>query len=94
MEYDSDAADSLAVALVLAMIDHSDLELGGNGRRHAMRVAEMVRDSRLGEVDLDEYVGSLGVLAARAVEDLATATGEPTALWLARWLSKPYGTPT
>ena len=91
MEYDSDAADSLAVALVMAMIDRSDLEFGGNGRRHAMRVADMVRELRLGEVDTDQYVGALGSLAARAVEDLASATGEPTALWMARWLGKPYG---
>ena len=34
------------------------------GRRQTIQIAQMIRDARLGEVDFDEYIGALGVLAA------------------------------
>ena len=52
-------------------------------------------DARLADVDFDEYIGALGVLAARAIEDVAMLSGEPVALWLERWVAvaDPYGSP-
>jgi hypothetical protein len=92
---EADAADAMAVALVTAMIDRFDSDdEPSDGHRHAARIAAMITDARFSGVDLDEYIGALGVLGARAVQDLASATGEPIALWLERWLSEPYGTPS
>ncbi len=86
MVREADAADALAVALVTAMLDRSGADAGSS--RQAAHIAAMITNAHLGgEITTEEYIGALGVLAAAAVEDLATATGEPIALWLARWLT-------
>jgi hypothetical protein len=92
MVYEPDAGDALAVALVTAMIDRFGAGRHG-GKRQTIQIAQMIRDARLGDVDVDEYVGALGVLAARAIEDVAMLSGEPVALWLERWVADPYGSP-
>jgi hypothetical protein len=90
MTYAPDAADALAVALVTAMIDRFGTGHRGGGRRETIEIAQIIQDARLGDVDLDEYVGALGVLAARAIEDVAVLSGEPIELWLERWVAHPY----
>lgn len=91
MPYQPDAADALAVALVTAMIDRFGAGHGPGGRRQTIQIAQMIRDAQLGDVDGDEYVGALGVMAARAIEDVAMLSGEPISQWLERWLSEPCG---
>jgi hypothetical protein len=90
-----DAADLLAVALVAAMCDRFEAgEAPADRRRHVAHIAEMLTEARLGrDVAVRDYIGTLGMLAARAIEDVAALSGEPMALWLAHWLSAPYGTP-
>jgi hypothetical protein len=92
MVYEPDAADALAVALVTAMIDRFGAGHRGS-QRQTIQIAQMTRDTRRGEVDLDDYIGALGVLAARVIEDVAMLSGEPVALWLERWIADPYGSP-
>lgn len=103
---DWDEASIRAVALVAAMQDRFDGDSDGppttgnaalrrvRDRQCVVRVAQMITD---GEIDGDQraewLIASLGLLASRAAEDLCAATGEPTALWLERWLSQPYGWP-
>jgi hypothetical protein len=93
MQHDPEAANLLAVALVTAMVDRFDAgDDPANGHRHAVRIADMITDARLGsDVAVDDYIAALGVLAARAVEDVARLSGEPMAFWLARWLGEPFG---
>jgi hypothetical protein len=89
MRTDWDESSVLAVALVTAM---SDRFTQTDERQCVVRIGQMITDSKI-ESDLpaDWCIGALGLLAARAVEDLATCTGEPPALWLERWLGEPYG---
>jgi hypothetical protein len=96
MQHDPEAADLLAVALVTAMVDRFDAgDDPAEGHRHAVRIADMITDARLGsDVAVEDYIAALGVLAARAVEDVARLSGEPMAFWLARWLAEPFGTTT
>lgn len=93
MRYESDAADAMAVALVTGLIDRFHTAAGTDDRRHLARIAEMIRDAQPDDLDPDECIAALGVLAARAVEDVAMLSGEPIAFWLERWLTDPYGTP-
>jgi hypothetical protein len=79
----------LAVTLVTAMADRF---AAGDERQCVVRIGQMLTDARM-ETDLraDWCIGALGLLAARAVEELARCTGEPAAVWLERWLSETYG---
>jgi hypothetical protein len=87
-----DESSVLAVALVMAMADRFTQT---DERQCVVRIGQMITDSKI-ETDLpaDWCIAALGLLAARAVEDLATSSGEPTALWLERWLIESYGGPT
>jgi hypothetical protein len=88
---DWDHSSVLAVALVTAMDDRFT---GDDERQCVVRIGQMMTDSKLGtDVQADWCIGALGLLAARALEDLATMSGEPTSLWLERWLSETYGSP-
>jgi hypothetical protein len=93
MRHEPDAADVLAVTLVTAMIDRFDAGIGARRRTHIARIADMIRDAQPDELGPDECIAALGLLAARAVEDVAMLSGEPISLWLQRWLEEPYGTP-
>jgi hypothetical protein len=108
MPADWDDSSVLAVALVTAMTDRFDGESDGlplvagatraamsiQDRQCVVRAGQMITDGKLDDdLAVDWLVAALGLLAARAIEDLATASGEPTALWLDGWLSGPYGSP-
>jgi hypothetical protein len=90
MRADWDESSVLAVAIVTAMTDRFTQT---DDRQCVVQIGQMMTDSRI-HTDLraDWCIGALGLLAARAVEDLATSSGEPAALWLERWLAEPYGT--
>jgi hypothetical protein len=99
---DWDVASVRAVALVTAMSDRFDGDSDGppgrpahrkiRDRQCVVRIGQMLTD---GEIERREHaqslIAALGLLACRAAEDLATASGEPMALWLERWLAEPYG---
>jgi hypothetical protein len=92
MEPSWDVSSVLAVALVTGM---SDRFTGDDIRQCVVRIGQMMTDSHLDtDVTTDWALGALGLLAARALEDLAETSGEPTSMWLERWLSQPYGAPT
>jgi hypothetical protein len=56
------------------------------------RVQEMINEAvQRGEMSEADVLGALGLLATRAVEDLARSTGEASAFWLQRWLAEPFG---
>jgi hypothetical protein len=93
MRHEPDAADLLSVALVAAMIDRFDASVGAQRRAHIARIADMIRDAQPDDLGPDECIAALGLLAARAVEDVAMLSGEPISVWLERWLDEPYGTP-
>jgi hypothetical protein len=91
MQPDWDASSVLAVAVVTAMTDRF---AGTDERQCVVRIGQMLTDSKI-ETDVlgDWCIGALGLLATRALEDLATSSGEPIALWLERWLDETYGAP-
>jgi hypothetical protein len=101
---DWDAASIGAVALVTAMRDRFDGDSDGpprtgnaparqiRDRQCVVRVAQMITDGEIeGDQRAEQLIAALGLIASRAAEDLSTATGEPSALWLERWLAHPYG---
>lgn len=91
MVRESDAAYRMAVEFVTVMMDVQATDLPtehpGSGRVQAM-VNDAVSSGEMTDYDL---LGALGLLSARAIEDLARATGEPGAFWLRRWLAEPFG---
>jgi hypothetical protein len=91
MQPDWDTSSALAVAIATAM---SDRFAGVEDRQCVVRIGQMLTDGKVEtDVRADWCIAALGLLAARAMEDLATSSGEPIALWLERWLSQTYGNP-
>jgi hypothetical protein len=89
MQPDLDASSVLAVAVATAMTDRF---VGDYDRQCVVRIGQMLTDGKIAtDVRADWCIAALGLLAARALEDLATSSGEPSALWLERWLSDTYG---
>jgi hypothetical protein len=86
---DWDDSSVLAVALVTAMMDRFNV---ADERQCVVRIGQMMTDSKIeGDLPADWFIGALGLLAARALEDVSALSGEPMALWLERWLAEPYG---
>jgi hypothetical protein len=101
---DWDRVSVRAVALVTAMRDRFDGDSDGppgrpadrtiRDRQCVVRIGQMMTDGEIDTAEKTEWLlAALGLLACRAAEDLSTASGEPMALWLERWLSEPYGAP-
>jgi hypothetical protein len=89
MGTDWDESSVLAVALVTAM---SDRFTQTDERQCVVRIGQMITDSKIGsDLPADWCIGALGLLAARAVEELADCTGVPAAKWLEQWLTESYG---
>jgi hypothetical protein len=99
---DWDVVSVRAVALVTAMRDRFDGDSDGppgrpadrtiRDRQCVVRIGQMMSDDFRGNDEKTEWLlSALGLLACRAAEDLSTASGEPMALWLERWLAEPYG---
>jgi hypothetical protein len=99
---DWDLVSVRAVALVSAMHDRFNGDSDGppgrgadraiRDRQCVVRIGQMMTDGDLDSAEKTEWLlAALGLLACRAAEDLSTASGEPMALWLERWLAEPYG---
>jgi hypothetical protein len=103
MPDDWNVASASAVALVAAMTDRFDGDSYGPpggpvrhvpDRQCVVRIGQMITESTFDGVVGESFAGALGLLAARAVEELSISSGEPIETWLERWLDEPYGSPT
>jgi hypothetical protein len=82
----------MAVEFVTVLVNPMGFSASTGHHDGSLRVQEMVDQAvRNGEMDDEDLLGALGLLAAKAVEDVERLSGVPCALWLQRWLVDPFG---